>query len=305
MPYRIKHGETVPGAIRRIAGEQIERAHHELCDEKLQTAEAVHQARKRFKKLRSLLRLIRPVMDQEVYRTGNRFFRDQGRALATARDDQVMIDTLAMLLDEAGGELDTEELTILHKRLLTRRDSHQKSGEKDLTDRMSEVAGALERYRAELVKWDVSGDGYTALRPGLEHSYRRGRKALDLASRSSGQEDAVFHEWRKRVKDHWYHSRLLQGLWPGMMKAYSHELKHLSDLLGDDHDLAVFRATVKSIVADSMTAGTRQGLLGFVSRRQQHLRREALLLGRRVYAEKPKRLRKRWDSWWKIWHSDD
>jgi len=50
MPYRIKHSEKVPEAVRRIALEQIDRARSELRDTNMEAAESVHQARKRFRK---------------------------------------------------------------------------------------------------------------------------------------------------------------------------------------------------------------------------------------------------------------
>ena len=47
------------------------------------------------------------------------------------------------------------------------------------------------------------------------------------------------HEWRKRVKDLWYHCLLLQDAWKPVMSALADEAHELSDRLGDDHDLAV------------------------------------------------------------------
>jgi hypothetical protein len=57
----------------------------------------------------------------------------------------------------------------------------------------------------------------------FKRSYRRGRKAFD-----SGREqpdEQRFHEWRKRVKDYWYHTRLLHRIWPALMTARASELK--------------------------------------------------------------------------------
>ena len=50
---------------------------------------------------------------------------------------------------------------------------------------------------------------------------------------------ARWHDWRKRAKDVWYQLRLLQDTWPDVMKAMAGQASQLSDLLGDDHDLAV------------------------------------------------------------------
>ena len=41
------------------------------------------------------------------------------------------------------------------------------------------------------------------------------------------------------MKELWYHARLLEEAWPRMLKAQANEAHNLSDVLGDDHDLAV------------------------------------------------------------------
>jgi len=300
MPYRIKRGETVRQGVERIAMEQIRRARRELRGDAPDAAEAVHQARKRFKKLRALLRLVRPVMSQQVFKAENRFFRDKARALASARDDQVMLDTLETLGAGGSEESVPEELAGLRDRLAARRDAHLQSGGEDLGDRMSEVAEALERYPDRIADWRIWAKGFEALAPGLERSYREGRKALKAVCKKPDQ--VRFHEWRKRVKDHWYHSRLLTGLWPEVMEARGVELSRLADLLGDEHDLAVFGQTLDTAAKESLTPEAEKRLLRQVSRRQKRLRRKALVLGRRVYAEKPKRLRQRWTAYWEAWH---
>ncbi len=48
-----------------------------------------------------------------------------------------------------------------------------------------------------------------------------------------------YHDWRKRVKDHWYHVRLLESLWTEVLEAREASLKNLETWLGDDHNLVV------------------------------------------------------------------
>lgn len=301
MPYRVKRGEAVLHAIERIAMEQIGRAQGELCGREADVAEAVHQARKRFKKLRALLRLVRPVLGSKTFKAENRYFRDRGRELASARDDQVMLDTLEALADVHADAGIPEELAGLHGLLVERRDAHLhlEGDGKDLGARMAEVADSLGRYPERLADWHIGAEGFDALGPGLTRSYRDGRKALRRVRKAP--DDARFHEWRKRVKDHWYHSRLLRGLWSGPMDARIAELKRLSDLLGDDHDLAVLKGTVEEVAGENLSSRAKKRLLRKVFRRQARLREEALVLGRRAYAEKPKRLRERWDAYWEAW----
>ena len=61
-----------------------------------------------------------------------------------------------------------------------------------------------------------------------------------LPVRLSG-EMSDLHDWRKRVKDLWYHERLLAPTCGPTVRGHAKELDRLSDLLGDDHDLALLR----------------------------------------------------------------
>jgi CHAD domain-containing protein len=302
MPYRIKRSEKVPAAVRRIALEQIDRARSELRDTDMEAAESVHQARKRFKKLRGLLRLVRTTLGADRYRRENRCFRDLGRKLAGARDAEVLLETLdSLAVNTDGRSSANEEVAVLRQVLERRRDEHLEGSGQDLDSQMAQAAAALDDRIARVAKWHPGAAGFAAVGPGLKRSYRQGRKAMHRALRQPG--DAQFHEWRKRVKDHWYHSRLLQDVWPGLMKAHSRELKRLSDLLGDDHDLAVFRQTIEALADDTLTADAGSRLLDRVTRRQNRLRSQARRLGARVYAESPRRFQKRWRAYWRSWRS--
>ncbi|MDJ0593815.1 MAG: CHAD domain-containing protein [Pleurocapsa sp. MO_226.B13] len=92
MTYRLQAHESLPQAINRIATEQIEKAIGELAaTEELGVDEAVHQARKRLKKTRAVIRLVRDRLGKETYKQANARFRDLGRTLAELRDSLVRI----------------------------------------------------------------------------------------------------------------------------------------------------------------------------------------------------------------------
>jgi CHAD domain-containing protein len=123
-------------------------------------------------------------------------------------------------------------------------------------------------------------------------TYSRGRRALKAAA--AAPSDTALHDWRKRVKDLWYHERLLAELWPGVLKAQAHETKRLSEHLGDDHDLAELRHVLRSDHADD---AFDEELVALVAERRAELQQEALALGRRVYADRPAALRRRLARW--------
>ena len=71
----------------------------------------------------------------------------------------------------------------------------------------------------------------------LEAAYDRGRRAMEEVIATAT--DAALHEWRKRTKDLRYAMELLQCASPAVGKSLVKRADELTDLLGNDHDLAV------------------------------------------------------------------
>lgn len=110
----------------------------------------------------------------------------------------------------------------------------------------------------------------------------------------------AFHEWRKRVKYHGYHCRLLRRAWDAPMKARRDEIDDLASILGDHHDLAVMKQWLGDATdLVDQAPGEVDAALALIERTRQSLEAEAWPLGRRVFAEKPKRLGARFETYWK------
>jgi hypothetical protein len=142
-------------------------------------------------------------------------------------------------------------------------------------------------------------DGFAALKPGVEDAYRKGKAAFQAAQKRPSTDN--YHDWRKRVKDHWYHIRLLENLWTEVFQGYEAVLKEVETCLGDDHNLAILR---ELLADDPKLFGGRRAvshLLPIVKREQKELRAKADAFGKRMYDEKPKQfvkaIRHLWDEW--------
>ena len=59
MSYRFADSQEPVQEIKRVVCEQIDQAMQELTDDNMDRHKGVHQARKRFKKIRAILRLTR------------------------------------------------------------------------------------------------------------------------------------------------------------------------------------------------------------------------------------------------------
>jgi hypothetical protein len=163
------------------------------------------------------------------------------------------------------------------------------------------MAATLQAARKRTRKWPLQIDGFPAIAQGLEVTFGRGQRALERVKKRPRPEN--YHDWRKRVKDHWYHIRLLEDLWTDVMKAYEKSLKDLETWLGDDHNLVLLR---ERIVAEPDFYGKENDvdlLLGLIDKYQKELRESALSLGQRVYEEKPRQFRKRMKGLWQAWQA--
>ena len=282
--YRLDEGEPLPEGIRRVGRGRIDHAIDELRGKTDSTPEeAVHEARKDMKKLRALLRLARGELGKETFSRENACFRDAARELAGTRDSDVMLETLGALELPPGVGFDLRKAIEVERR---------QNGAGERVGAARDAVAILKEARKRVDDWPLQRNSFDALAGGVDRAYRRGRRALKSARREPSVE--ALHEWRKRVKDLWYHHTLLRALWPPVMAAIGDEAHELSDRLGDDHDLAVLAGWV------SENAQAGPDLFEAVERRRAKLQAEAFALGARVYAEKPRafvgRLGRLWDA---------
>jgi CHAD domain-containing protein len=282
--------ERLADEIRRVAREQIEAALEGLAPMSDRAA-GVHEARRRLKRLRSLLRLVRTPLGVTYGRENHRA-RDVGRAVAGVRDAQVARETFDRLLPgPRSGEV------AAWRRLLEDDEIRATAGGEPLEGRLPGLRKELEAARRTVDRWPLGGvQGFEGLEAGLRRTYRRGRRGLRRAERRRTAE--TFHEWRKRVKHHREQVRLLQDTWTGPLRARRQSLSRLSDLLGEAHDLVVLRERLLRLAQGRGVAGAGPRVLAVFDRRRRRLEDEALPLGRRLFVEKPERLVRRLRVCW-------
>lgn len=296
MAYRLKLGHPVPEEIKRVAGEQLESAARGLNSEiSAARGTAIHEARKSIKKTRALLRLVRAELGP-LYGVENTRLRNVGRRLSASRDAAVLVETFDNLVAKYPHDVPGHRLDSIRRVLVRHREQAER--QLDSGSLLRRSASTLTAAAVRISDWPLKNNGFAAIGPGLERTYRRGRAALAAARAHASAEN--FHELRKRVKDHWYHVRLLEDLWTGVMQAYENALKDLETWLGDDHNLVVLRQHVFSL-PESHAEETKL-LANLVDRYRHELRGNALSLAERVYGEKPSQFAARLGS---LWHASE
>ena len=283
MAYKFESDEPVRAAFVRCAREQLDRAVADLSEpNEDDRARAVHNARKALKKERSLLRLARGAMPAGQRRRENAALRDAARELSSVRDADVRVATMGSLSERFAGQLPAKTFDAICERLKSHSAANgaQVSGSR-LNARAVEQLGVV---RARMDDWRLAAGGFNAIEEGLSRSYTRGRKAFARARESRSLED--LHAWRKRVKDLWYHQRLLTKVSGPTADGLAKDAHRLADLLGDDHDLALLR---RELTSDAMSVAVDvDAVVKLIDHRRNELQTEAMALGMRVYAESPR-----------------
>jgi CHAD domain-containing protein len=293
MPYRIQPNETPAEGIKRLSLEQLDRAGMSL-DQPDDVDEAVHDARKRFKKIRAAVRLVRDEVGEDVYKHSNVTMRDAGRRFSALRDSQVLIETVADVGERYADVLYNSAFDEIEENLAERHDKRLAQIQKDGVSH--EVVATLRRAASDIEAWPIETEGFAAFSGGLKRVYKRGRKAMGRAQ--SDPTDENLHEWRKRIKYLWYHMRILEVAWPDLLSALADAIHDLADLLGEDHDLALLRATLLDEPQLAPDKAARQALAGLVNQRRRDLQMQAWPLGKRIYAEKPSNFVARCGVYW-------
>jgi len=294
MAYRFQSDAPLDGDVRRIARAQVEKAVEDLSLTGDAAHEGVHEARKRFKRLRGLLRLVRTA-DPGFARREEARYRDAGRLLSGARDRTALIEALDGLAEHSGAAADAPGFATVRVALGRRRTQALERAERDADGALETVRASLAEGRSRLDAFAPPRAGGSGRRrillDGLDRNYRRARADLREARRSG--ETEAFHDLRKRMKYLGMHLKLLEEAWPGPFAAMRAEADAVADALGRDHDYAVLRAEMLAEPAAFGAAAGRRAVLSAMERHAASLRADALTRTERLLAEKPKAFRRR------------
>jgi CHAD domain-containing protein len=275
--FELAEDETLAEGVRRAAAAEAGAAAAALVSGGNDgSGEAVHEARKRIKRARALLRLARGHLPAELRRSENARLREAAQLLSAPRDRKVLARTSRRLVTEGVAS------SGFMQRVAGEMESRDEAAAGEPDDVVA-AAHLLAETRGALTFTEAADDGFPGR--GLRGSYGGGRKAMRTA-REDGRA-ASFHEWRKRAKDLRHHLEFLSSIWPGVLPALEADLHRLTDHLGDANDLAVLARAVEAMPVSPDEEPVRGALLDRLAELRETRWKKAFGAGARLYAEKP------------------
>lgn len=291
--YRLQPDRTIGHEVRRIADKQLMLALFGLRRAGTPHDDAaVAEACRHITKVRALMRLVRPVLDDETYLPANRRLGAVKRRLAPIANGRALLRALARLAVERDAIDAVVALQSIREALEERAARADRKAAFDRVLPRSTRMLAVERARVGT--WVLEARDIRAIAPGLADSARRTTEAM---ARAVDRPTTIrYNAWRRRTKELCLQVRLVEGRCTGL-HAIRVRLDALDDCLADCHNVALLTR-----VLTTEGLGTRRDtatVLRLLRRERAGLRARALTLGRAALRDTPRQFVRRVVSHWR------
>jgi CHAD domain-containing protein len=274
--------------------ELVDEARKIVRSDQADTEDEVHRIRIILKILRSRQQLIRPHVHPNSYRSANQRIKSAATELAGRRDGDVLLKTHAKLLKKTSGKKTGKSMKALMP----------------LLEQVKEVAlepidwkTVEKRLDAESTFWKrQSGNkalaSQDAIILGLRITYGKARKRFGTAY--AEKDLHLFHDWRKWTKHLLYQLRFLETMGCEKLKKREQVLSKLSKLLGNHHDLHVYRQHIHQVSAKDFSSDQLARCDVRIRQCEKSLENQCKVFARAGFEEKPSEfeafIRKNWQS---------
>jgi CHAD domain-containing protein len=296
VTLELRSRESFSVGIKRI----LIHLHHDaarLITSKSRIHLSVHEVRTHIKKIRGILRLIRHEIGEEQYKTLNSFYRELGSEVAPVRDDTSQIELLQGMSKKIKSEALRKSIIKSVDKISIKRKAH-------FADFMAEDKDQIIRQKfldqvTVIENLDIEGNPKIIIKKSLKKIYQEARSSMYASLKSRSNED--YHNWRKQAKYLTYHMMLLRKAWPSYFKTYSDEMGKLSAILGEIHDLFLFRDHLREGALSGLDKELKKLLQRKIYKTHKLLFKRAQLLGAKIFGESGNRFA---DLLYTLWTSD-
>jgi CHAD domain-containing protein len=248
--------------------------------------EQLHQHRVAIRRMRTLLRVGKPLLDPSWVRALRAELAWAGGALGEVRDLDVLLEHLradaADLSDDARAAFETLTPAIEERRKAARMAMLADLGSPRYMRLLDRLEGELTAPPARATK--------VTLRRIAAHQYARLRR--EVAALGSEPADEELHELRKTAKQARYAAELAERSRGGTASRYIAAAKRMQDVLGEHQDAAVAEQAMRELAPGA--APQAQAAAELVAQRQRARRERA----RAAFPEAWRQLRRRGRAAW-------
>jgi len=277
--FFLNPNESIDHAIKRISKQIAQNCQTINQNKEDLRGEDIHQVRLCLKRMRSLLRLIKPEYSK-LYAIQNKKIKMASSFLAPYRDHSIIRETLKNYLNT----ISDQNIHFEIKKLL------EKLNLPFYTDIKIMWAIAYANYQIEQTAQSITNftfkqTGFDLIQTSLFDSYK---KTYSLFN-SVKQNHEIFHEWRKNIKYFTYHIELIVPLNPSKLYPLYSKLKKTGSCLGESHDLFIVLEWIDQQIKNLKILSPLGKLIYIILSHDSDLKKDALNHGNKIFDKKPKK----------------
>lgn len=279
-------GAEISGVLRDLIGDA-----HDALEQDGDIREAVHEARKNFKAMRSHLRLLKPAIGDD-YDTLDETAGSLARRLSDARDGQALHDAIDLVQRRLNGR---SAGAVRLMRAGADSEFRNAAGEDEIRAAAAEVAGATEGC-IRIIETRVLDDEPSMYLDGLRSTYRAARRKFRHALETGLPDD--LHTARKRIINLRYQFDLLRDIRPKPMRRRVRHLQELREALGQHNDLVLLQSRLEQPTSESWRLNDSTEVIDAITLMRAEYVRQAAALGKPFFRETPKSKVGKLAAWW-------
>jgi|GEM_PF-3423561 CHAD domain-containing protein len=278
MSFSIAVGKNVEKQLQKIVQTQMQKAIDESKLKDIGADKAVHQIRKRCKKQRALLRLVHyGLQDKALYKQKDSHYKSIANLLAGARDKKVLGDTFSNIVKKYS--LDANIYASLAQSI---EDIQSQQDAASITNNLEQARTMLRQNADDVKKFTLQTNSFKDLEKGFKKTYAKTKKLFIQAQEDTSVE--ALHEWRKWCKYHWYQMQILSKNEKCLLNARLNRLELLADILGEYHDIAVFKEYLQSV-----SVRYEEEFTSYLERESEFLKKVSFEMGQELFCARPKK----------------
>jgi CHAD domain-containing protein len=253
----------------------------------------VHAARRQLKRARALLRLAKPALAGSAFVSANRELKRAADRLAVTRRAEAMREAVHKLAPKAG-----KPAAAVTSLIGIAESAHRQTASGgELQQAVADALASIAAVQAMLADADVAAGGRKPYVKALRQTYGQARRALARGLATGDIE--TLHEARKFAIRHLHHLEFFSPLWPRLFEAWTAEVQHLRQALGDLHDLAELQALLAETDTPYGKLAEKDEALVLIGKRRKRLLQRIENRQPRLFAEPPKALARRIEAMWR------
>lgn len=203
-------------------------------------ADTIHDIRVATKRLRTYWRILRPIVEDDIFQIHNRSLSEAATSLSQSRENHVSRKLIQKYLKKEP----SKEMSLVLQRLL------------ELIPEDEQIANANTRtikhalYREQdywQLKYPLQKNNSASTEKGLE-SIRRKEQGLAKKAIKHDLEPLLAHQWRKWAKYLYYSMEIAAEIKRDKKSRKKYEgLEGLNNLLGKSHDLFILQTSISNL----------------------------------------------------------